>query len=318
MPQTYASQDYWRRYLPFLPKVMRLPREPDEEWWEWRRTKVHLDRLDATNARLKVLVLHGGGGNGRLVGAFGALVYGLGYSYVAPDLPGFGLTIPGPEYDPDYNSWVSLVNDLVTREQERDGLPVVLFGGSLGGMLAYNVAATSGQVRGVIATTLADPRCADTRDALASSKLWSRLGMAVMKALPALTRRLSIPARRISRMDWITNDPEFSRVFLDDPLVGRACINLEFYRSMVLYDPPITPEAFDLCPLLLAHPAGDKWTPIAVSQPFFERLACEKELVMLEGCGHFPYEAPGVFQFREAIRQFLDREADKGTAANES
>ena len=37
---------------------------------------------------------HGGGGTGRLVGVFGALVHSLGYSYVAPDLPGFGLTVP--------------------------------------------------------------------------------------------------------------------------------------------------------------------------------------------------------------------------------
>ena len=97
--------------------------------------------------------------------AFGALVHGLGYSYVAPDLPGFGLAIPGPEYDPHYRSWVALVADLIDREQARDGLPVVTFGGSLGGMLAYNAAAVSGKVHGVIATTLADPRDADALDA---------------------------------------------------------------------------------------------------------------------------------------------------------
>ena len=69
----------------------------------------------------------------------------------------------------------------------------------------------------------------------------------------------------------------------------------------MVYEPPIAPEAFDVCPLLLAHPAADKWTPLAVSKPFFDRLDGEKELVMLEGCGHLPYEAPGVFQlFRGA------------------
>ena len=105
----------------------------------------------------------------------------------------------------------------------------------------------------------------------------------------------------------MTNDPAFSRIFIEDPLVGEARINLEFYRSLMVYEPPIAPEDFDLCPLLLAHPANDNWTPLAVSQPFFDRLGCEKQLVLLEGCGHLPYEEPGVSQLREAVDQFLSR-----------
>ena len=286
---------------------MQLPKDPEEEWWTWRDTQVHLDRLDADGSPLKVIVLHGGGGNGRVVGALGALVHGLGYSYVAPDLPGFGLTVPGPDYDPDYGSWVALAVDLIERELSRDGLPVVTFGGSLGGMLAYNAAAASGRVRGVIATTLADPRNPEALDALAQSKLWSRIGMVAMNILPRLTDRLTIPARMISRMWAMTNDPAFSRVFVEDPLVGGARVKIGFYRSMASYDPPIAPEAFDLCPLLLVHPAKDTWTPLSVSQPFFDKLGCDKELVMLEGCGHLPYEEPGLSQLRDALRRFLSR-----------
>ena len=306
-PPNYAELDYWRKYLPFLPEVMRLPRDPDEEWWVWGDSQIHLDRLDVPDAALKVAVLHGGGGNGRLVGSFGAMVQNLGYSYVAPDLPGFGLTVPGPDYDPHYRSWVALATDLLVHERERDGLPVVLMGGSLGGMLSYNVAAASRAAAGVIATTLADPRDQAALDALARSKFWSRFGMRLVNALPGLSGRLNIPAKDISRMKWMTNDPAFSEIFIDDPLVGRARINLDFYRSMIVYEPPIAPEAFDVCPLLLAHPTDDKWTPLAVSQPFFDRLGGEKELVMLDGCGHFPYEEPGVSQLYEAVKQFLGR-----------
>lgn len=308
---SYAELDYWRKYLPFLPAVMRLPRNPDEEWWTWGDSQVHLDRLDVADAALKVVVLHGGGGNGRLVGSFGAMVNNLGYSYVAPDLPGFGLTVQGTNYDPQYRSWVALATDLIVRERERDGLPVVLMGGSLGGMLSYNVAAASRAAAGVIATTLADPADQTALDALARSKFWSRFGMRLLNALPGLSGRLYVPAKEISRMKWITNDPILSRIFIDDPLVGRARINLDFYRSMTVYKSPIAPEAFDVCPLLLAHPADDKWTPFAVSQPFFDRLGGEKELVMLDGCGHFPYEEPGVSQLYDAMEQFLDRVTQK-------
>lgn len=305
----YAELDYWRKYLPYLPEVMKPQRDPDEEWWKWGDSQVHLDRLDVPNSPLKVIVLHGGGGNGRLVGSFGAMVNKLGYGYVAPDLPGFGLTVHGPNYDPHYRSWVALATDLIVRERERDGSPVVLMGGSLGGMLSYNVAAASRAAEGVIATTLADPRNQAALDALARSKFWSRIGMRLVNALPGLSGRLNIPAKDISRMKWMTNDPVLSKIFIDDPLVGRARINLDFYRSMITYDPPIAPEAFDVCPLLLAHPTDDKWTPLAVSKPFFDRLSGQKQLVMLDGCGHFPYEEPGVSQLYDALGQFLDRVA---------
>jgi pimeloyl-ACP methyl ester carboxylesterase len=53
------------------------------------------------------------------------------------------------------------------------------------------------------------------------------------------------------------------------------------------------------------HPADDTWTPCVVSQPFYDRLSGEKQLVLLEGCGHFPYEEPGVSQLREAVEVFL-------------
>ena len=89
--------------------------------------------------------------------------------------------------------------------------------------------------------------------------------------------------------------------------MGEARINLEFYRSLMVYEPPIVPEELDLCPLLLAHPADDRWTPLAVSQPFFDRLGGDKEQVMLEGCGHSPYEEPGVSQLRQAVEVFLGR-----------
>ena len=54
MPATdsYAARSYWRQYLAFLPDVMRLPRAPDEEWWQWHGTDVNLYRLDVEDAVL--------------------------------------------------------------------------------------------------------------------------------------------------------------------------------------------------------------------------------------------------------------------------
>lgn len=190
---------------------------------------------------------------------------------------------------------------------ESDGKPVVLFGGSLGGMLAYNSACKNVRVRGVIATTLADPRDPAARRALARNRFWSDADYLFMNLFPFITAKFSIPARVISRLEDITNDPEFSLVFIEDELVGGAKINLKFYKSMSDYTPEIPPEEFTRCPVLLVHPADDRWTPYEVSLPFFESSVGETRLVLLENCGHLPYEEPGVYQMRDAVHAFLNQ-----------
>jgi pimeloyl-ACP methyl ester carboxylesterase len=58
---------------------------------------------------------------------------------------------------------------------------------------------------------------------------------------------------------------------------------------------------------VLAHPAVDRWTPTAMSLRFFDRIAAPKELVLLEGAGHYPVEAPGVHQLLDAIEKAFGR-----------
>jgi hypothetical protein len=38
--------------------------------------------------------------------------------------------------------------------------------------------------------------------------------------------------------------------------------------------------------------------------PFFDRLAVEKRMVMLDDCGHMPGEDPGLAQLARALRDF--------------
>jgi alpha-beta hydrolase superfamily lysophospholipase len=71
------------------------------------------------------------------------------------------------------------------------------------------------------------------------------------------------------------------------------------------WQPPVEPERFATCPVLLAHPGNDAWTPLAVSRPFFDALRVPKELVVLENAGHLPIEEPGLTQLRSALTSFL-------------
>jgi pimeloyl-ACP methyl ester carboxylesterase len=57
----------------------------------------------------------------------------------------------------------------------------------------------------------------------------------------------------------------------------------------------------------MVHPGEDRWTPLEISQPFFDRIAAPKELVVLEGAGHFPIEQPGLDQMVGAVGSLIER-----------
>lgn len=78
-----------------------------------------------------------------------------------------------------------------------------------------------------------------------------------------------------------------------------------FVRSFLDSAPAVEPEDATGPAVVLAHPADDRWTPTEVSLRFFERIAAPKELVLLEGAGHYPVESPGAHQLVDAIRACL-------------
>jgi alpha-beta hydrolase superfamily lysophospholipase len=280
---------------------------PEESWWNWRGIDVHVDRLPNPDARAVVLLLHGAGGNGRVVMLLGPLLRALGLEVVAPDLPGYGLTERPPGLVPTYDMWADLAADFAESEQRRRALPVIAFGLSIGGLLAYGVAARTKSVAGVIASTLVDTRARPSFPHIARFPGLARLGAPLLGVLPRPLRRVKVPIDLVGRVHLITNDPDFSRVFRRDVLAGGASVSLGFLASLKRFDVRVEPEEFTDSPVLVVHPAADPWTPAALSRPFFDRIAAEKYWVDLEGCGHLPYEEPGVHQMAEAISDFVSK-----------
>jgi pimeloyl-ACP methyl ester carboxylesterase len=80
---------------------------------------------------------------------------------------------------------------------------------------------------------------------------------------------------------------------------------LGFVRSFLDSAPAVEPEHATGPTIVLAHPERDRWTPTAMSLRFFERIAAPKKLVLLEGAGHFPVEAPGAHQLLTEIETAL-------------
>ncbi|AOP35195.1 lysophospholipase [Leptospira tipperaryensis] len=303
---SYLNTTHWQRYQKFLPESLKLKdgKLPKEEYWVWKKLRVHLDRYENPNSDCKVLLIHGGGGNGRVLGSMAKLVFDLGCEVIAPDLPGFGLTLTDENFKMDYNDWVQLLNDLIEAERKSDK-KMILFGLSIGGMLAYHVAAENGNVQGLIVTTLADLRRTEVQDAVARNRFLRILGIPLTSWLSWITDDLYVPIRWLSKMELITNDPDFSKVFSGDPYAGGAKVSFRWMRTISEFQAKIEPDSFRICPILLVHPELDPWTPLSISRPFFDRIPGEKKFIILEGAGHFPYEEPGLFQLKNAVSIFI-------------
>ncbi|WP_084000564.1 alpha/beta hydrolase [Actinomadura kijaniata] len=290
-------------YLRFLPEDLRPSPglRPRSTWWRWRDLDLHVERVERPGAALRLLVLHGAGGHAGALWPLAGMAAELGLEVVVPDLPGYGRTrVPRPGRV-RYPDWVGCVTDLVAAEKAADPRPLVLFGASMGGMLAYDVAARTGLAAAVVATCLLDPRRDAVRAAVGRHRSLVPATLPLMRLLAPVIDDLRVPIRLVARMNAIANDPALVRLVARDRLGGGSRVPLGFVRSYLESAPAIEPEEFTSCPVLLAHPGADRWTPIGLSRAFFDRIAAPKRLVVLDNAGHYPVEEPGVRRLADAF-----------------
>ncbi|GAA4902794.1 alpha-beta hydrolase superfamily lysophospholipase [Actinomycetospora succinea] len=286
-------------YTAHYPPELRDGPATTGEWWRWGAHDVRLHRLPAPDAAAVVILLHGAGGHGAMLLPYGRLVDGRA-EVIAPDLPGYGDTrVGGPV---TWSDWIACVADLV-RGQQR---PVVLVGASLGGMLAYEVAASVGSaVRHVVATCLADPSDRRVRRAAARWPVLGEHGRTLLDAA-RIADPVRVPVRWLTRMTAMSADPELTALVCRDPRGGGGRVSLRFLRTWMTSRPTVAPEDFRVCPVTLAHPAADTWTPPELSIRFLRRIAAPTEVVMLDDAGHLPVEQPGLDQLGTTLRRLLE------------
>lgn len=307
--ETYDDYPAWKDFQKYYPEEFRISEssKPKEEYWEWKEYSVHLDRYipKKNNKKVKILLVHGGGGNGRLMAPMGVVLSKMGYECVAPDMPGFGLTkIRKPN---SYNTWVNLVDELANVELRKDSKPIVLCGISLGGMLAYHAACINKNIKGILVSSLADTSNPTVQIQLSKNELLGKTGAKTLGALKKLTDNIKVPIKITTKMWAMANDPTFVEKLKKDKVGSGSWVYLKFLRTLFEAKPTIEPEKFKNCPLFFFQPEKDYIIPWEISEPFYNRLACEKEMVFLENCGHIPIEEPGVFQLKDKAIKFIEK-----------
>ncbi len=308
MKRTYEKYDSWKGFQPYFPEEYRINKDniPDEYYWEWEDYSVHIDRYQAKGKKksIRIILIHGGGGNGRLLSPLGVAFSSKGYECIAPDMPGFGLTeIRKPN---SYYTWIELLNDLIDDDYKKNSKPIVLCGVSLGGMLSYQVACRNINVKGLMVSSLADTREKKIQIQLAKNKMIGYPSKHFLNAFKSISDQIKIPLKLTTKMWAMANNPSFVRELKNDKVGSGGWVYLKFLRTLLDAGPDVEPEDFNQCQLLFFQPDEDNIIPWEISEPFYNILACDKRVVFLKGCGHIPLEEPGIDQLRDAAIQFID------------
>lgn len=300
----YQKDKIWRQIQDYLPVKNRLDDSnvPDEEWLDFGENTVHIDRYVCGKSKGVVILLHGVGGNGRLLSFIASPLHRAGYEVICPDLPLYGHTVCAEEIG--YSHWVDC-GTLVAERYRKENQPLYLFGLSAGGMLAYQVACRLDALDGLLMTCLLDQRIGKVTKETASSPVMATMGKPILRATHRLVGKIKVPMKMVCNMKAIVNNEALAKLLMSDPISSGTKVTLGFLHGMLNPEIEVEPENFEKCPVLLVHPEKDHWTDVSLSRLFFDRIKAQKELKMLPGAGHFPIEEEGLCQLEAHCLAFM-------------
>ena len=76
----------------------------------------------------------------------------------------------------------------------------------------------------------------------------------------------------------------------------------------------VEPESFAVCPVLLVHPAEERWTPASLSMRFAARIRAPPRTVAARERRALPAEQPGLDQWHQAVTALLVERAGRQAA----
>ena len=223
-----------------------------------------------------VCLVHGLGEHSSRYAHVGKAFSDAGFSLAGFDLRGHGKSGGQLGHFPSLEALMDDIHQLLQLASERNpGVPVFLYGHSLGGLLALNYATyRTHSLAGVIATG------AGLRSPLMAQKVKIMLSKILGGLLPTVTIPTGLDANFISR------DLEVVRTYKEDPL-GHSVATLSAARVGIGAVERAFAHAPEFStPLLLMHGAADKLTYPHGSQEFADLVPENCELKFWDGLYH--------------------------------
>ncbi|MGH2512233.1 MAG: lysophospholipase, partial [Candidatus Limnocylindrales bacterium] len=212
----------------------------------------------------EVLVIHGLGEHGgryqRTAGIFAA----AGFDTWALDLRGFGASAGRRAFVNRLDTWLDDIADRVAALREL-GRPVVLFGHSMGGLVACRYAETDRLQPDLL--VLSAPALTDNLPA------WQKVLARIFgRVAPTLTVRNHIEGAVLSR------DPTVGRDYLADPLNVHATTARLGAVLLAAQASTLTDLGRLRVPALVIHGGADRLVPTASSEVFAGRPGVERRV----------------------------------------
>ena len=299
---SFHNTPSWTGYKDILAEEfdIDLNMEPLESWRRVRGHEVRIDEWPECGQKKGTLILvHGGGGNGRILAPFAEPLSRYGWRVLAPDLPGYGLTKPAPGYRGDYSEWPAVLAQIADGEPG----PVVMMGLSMGGLTAFLAAQQSAKVCGVVATTLLDLSDPSSFVRAARWKWLGRFSLFSMAMMPWLFDRVLLPLSLATPLAAMSKNKRVQDYFRTDPHIGASWKPARFFRTV--HQHPVRNWNLD-CPILLVHPGADEWTPTELSVAVFDKIDADKRFHELSNGSHLPVERPAYEELLAHTKTFLN------------
>lgn len=306
----YSEQKQWKKIAGFLPQEYAFTEEyhPEEEWWDWKGNRIHLDTFRNPEAKAKVILFHGVGTNGRQMSTIiGGPLSKDGFEIIAIDMPLYGVTEVNPKMNITYDDWVQIGSDYIDEERKKDDRPIFLYGLSAGGMETYHAACRNKNVKGIIGMTFLDQSLQQVRNETTNNAFWAHLGtplaaLSVKMGMGKMKMKMSI----CSKMSALCNHEGCQKELIHDKTSGGNSVSMRFIESYMNAPFDIQPEDFDICPVLLTQPELDRWTPLHLSEPFLKRIKkVPVKIEILSGGGHYPVEPQALKELHQHILNFI-------------
>ncbi len=258
------------------------------QMWHWSSTG---------DTRALVLVVHGAAEHGGRYQAFAEQMSERGFAVVAVDHHGHGLS-DGPRVS--VKSLAQLTEGLRQMKrwagQQYSSVPWVLFGHSLGGLLAVN--------------ELIDSESEYRAAALSGAAIESEKAPGpVLKWLVTQLARF-FPSLGVVKLeaDGVSRVPEEVQRYVADPLVYKGALTAGLVNAMFIAMERVKRRASELhLPMLVMHGEQDSMTAASGSKWLYEAISSrEKALLMLPEAYHEILNEPEQDQVYRALFEFLD------------
>jgi alpha-beta hydrolase superfamily lysophospholipase len=247
-------------------------------------------RWPAAEPWAAMLLVHGLDDHSGRYAHVGGRLSRAGIDVVAIDLPGFGGSGGARADIGAFDDYVDDVADQL-EQVRRLGLPTVLLGHSMGGLVSLLVA-------------LQRPWARPDAMVLTAPALDARVPVALRRAAPLVARvvpRLSLPT--LIRGGVLTHDREVARAYVTDPVTVRTVtprLGVELFAAMAWATAHVA--ELDVATLVL-HGGGDRLVPTPSSEPLGRVTGVERRV--LPGLRHEVLNEPGKEALLDEIAEWI-------------